>query len=51
MPVPSLPMVVQVLALPAMLDAPVGVDVPLVATPEAQPPPGPVYLSTLRLRV
>ena len=51
LPVPSLPMVVQVLALPLVVEPPAGFDVPVAATPEAQPPPDPVFLSTLRLRV
>lgn len=50
-PAASLPMVVQVLELPLVLDAAQATTVPVVATPEAQPPPDPLFLSTLRLRV
>jgi hypothetical protein len=50
-PTPSLPMIVQVLDLPFALDACAARAVPLAATPEAQPPPDPLFLSTLRLRV
>lgn len=50
-PTPSLPMVVQVLELPLVLDAAEATTVPIVATPEAQQPPDPLFLSTLRLRV
>jgi hypothetical protein len=51
LPTPSLPMVVQVLELPLVLDDAVATTVPVAATPEAQPPPAPLFLSTLRLRV
>jgi hypothetical protein len=51
LPAPSLPMVVQVLELPLALDAVAARAVPVAATPEAQPPPDPLFLSTLRLRV
>ena len=50
-PTPSLPMVVQVLEVPLALDACAARAVPGAATPEAQPPPEPLFLSTLRLRV
>lgn len=50
-PTVSAPMVVQVLELPLALDAAATRAVPVAATPEAQPPPDPVFLSTLRLRV
>lgn len=50
-PKPSAPMLVQVLELPLVLDAAEATTVPVVATPEAQPPPDPLFLSTLRLRV
>ena len=40
----------SVIELPFMLDA-VARAVPWAATPEAQPPPSPLFLSTLRLRV
>jgi hypothetical protein len=51
LPSPSLPMVVQVLELPLVLDAPHAIALPQAATPEARPPPDPLFLSTLRLRV
>jgi hypothetical protein len=51
LPVVSLPMVVQVLLLPLVLDAPRSTQVPVAATAEAQPPPDPLFLATLRLRV
>ena len=50
-PVPSLPMVIQVLQLPLVIDAAEAVAIPPADTPEARPPPDPVFLSTLRLRV
>ena len=50
-PVPSLPMVIQVLPLPLVLDAAETVATPPADTPEARPPPAPLFLSTLRLRV
>ena len=50
-PVPSLPMVIQVLQLPLLLDAAEAVAVPAADTPEARPPPDPLFLATLRLRV
>jgi len=47
---PSLPAVIQVLVMRPVLfsDA---VAVPRASTPEAQPPPDPIFLATLRLRV
>ena len=51
LPTASLPMVVQVLVLPLVLQAVESVAVPVAAAPEAQPPPDPIFLSTLRLRV
>jgi hypothetical protein len=48
---PSLPAVVQVLFIPATPDLSDAVVVPPASTPEAQPPPDPIFLSTLRLRV
>ena len=45
------PVVVQVLKLPMVLDAGEAVAVPMAATSEARPPPEPLFLSTLRLRV
>ena len=50
-PVPSLPMVILVLRLPLVLDAAEAVAIPPADTPEARPPPAPLFLSTLRLRV
>ncbi|MFZ5548950.1 MAG: hypothetical protein ACOZJX_09680 [Pseudomonadota bacterium] len=50
-PTAASPAVVQVLELPVMLDAAGARAVPLTATPGAQPPPDPLFLSTLRLRV
>jgi hypothetical protein len=50
-PTPAAPMVVQVIELPLELDAGAARAVPAAATPEAQPPPDPLFLSTLRLRV
>jgi hypothetical protein len=50
-PVPSLPMIIQVLQLPPLLEATQAVAVPAADTPEARPPPDPLYLSTLRFRV
>jgi len=47
---PSLPIVVQILWLPLALPAD-AVAVPHASTPEAQPPPDPIFLATLRLRV
>ncbi len=51
LPVPSLPMVIQVLQLPLVLDAAEAVAIPPADTPGARPPPAPLFLSTLRLRV
>lgn len=48
---PSLPAVIQVLHIPAKPDVNDAVALPPASTPEAQPPPDPVFLSTLRLRV
>jgi hypothetical protein len=50
-PAVSAPMVVQVLELPLELEARQARAVPWTATPEAQPPPDPLFLSTRRLRV
>ena len=51
LPSASWPAVVQVLALPVVLDAAQAVARPMAATAEARPPPDPLFLSTLRLRV
>lgn len=45
------PAVVQVLEMPMLLEPEAASAVPVTATSEAQPPPDPVFLSTLRLRV
>jgi len=50
-PTVSVPMVVQVLELPLVLGAVEAEALPAAATTEAQPPPDPLFLSTLRLRV
>lgn len=50
LPVAGLPAVVQVLELPLRLEAGGSRAVPPTATAEAQPPPQPLFLSTLRLR-
>jgi hypothetical protein len=50
-PAPSPPMVIQVLRPPLVLDAAEAFAIPPAGTPEARPPPAPVFLSTLRLRV
>ena len=51
LPAASLPLVVQVLIMPLVLQAVEAVALPAAAAPEARPPPDPVFLSTLRLRV
>ena len=51
LPTPSTPLVVQVLEVPPELDAAAARAVPMTAAPEARPPPDPLFLSTLRLRV
>lgn len=48
---PTLPLIVQVLVIPAMTQAAQAMALPVVAVPEARPPPHPLFLSTLRLRV
>lgn len=48
---PSLPAVVQMLVLPSLLDWATPLRVPFGERPEARPPPDPVFLQTLRLRV
>lgn len=48
---PTLPAVIQVLLIPASPDVNDAVVIPPASTPEAQPPPDPIFLSTLRLRV
>ena len=51
LPAVSQPVIVQVLELPLVLDAGEAVALPMAATPQARPPPAPLFLSTLRLRV
>lgn len=51
LPTASLPMVIQVLELPLVLDADEARTPPVANTREARPPPDPLFLSTLRLRV
>jgi hypothetical protein len=50
-PAPSAPAIVQVLELPLVPDAAQAVAIPRTARPETRPPPDPVFLATLRLRV
>lgn len=51
LPVVALPAIVQMLELPLVLEARQSRAVPPTASFEAQPPPDPLFLSTLRLRV
>jgi hypothetical protein len=51
LPALAQPALVQVLVLPLLLQAREARAVPPAATPAAQPPPDPLFLSTLRLRV
>ena len=51
LPTAAQPAVVQVLELPLTLDADEARAAPVAAMPEARPPPDPLFLSTLRLRV
>jgi hypothetical protein len=48
---PSLPALIQVLVVRPVLSATDAVAIPRASTPEAQPPPDPIFLATLRLRV
>lgn len=48
---PSLPAIIQVLLVPAVLDAPSNTVRADPSTAAARPPPEPVFLSTRRLRV
>jgi hypothetical protein len=48
---PSLPAIVQVLVVPLVLDPADAVAVSITATVPVRPPPDPLFLSTLRLRV
>jgi len=51
LPTATVPMVVQVLEMPRVLDADEARTPPVARTREARPPPDPLFLSTLRLRV
>lgn len=51
LPVAGLPAVIRVLELPLRLDDLLVRSLPPAATPETRPPPDPLFLSTLRLRV
>ena len=51
LPVASLPAIVQVLELPVVLEVEAALAVPRPAALEVRPPPDPLFLSTLRLRV
>ena len=48
---PTLPMVIQLLVLPVRLDSAQAVALPSSGRAEIRPPPDPVFLQTLRLRV
>ena len=48
---PSLAAVIQVLFVVPLLSGTEAVAIPRASTPEAQPPPDPIFLATLRLRV
>ena len=51
LPAVGQPAVTLVLEMPLVLQARQARAVPTTASPEAQPPPDPLFLSTLRLRV
>lgn len=51
LPAAAQPAVVQVLVVPVVLEADAAFVVSPTARSEAQPPPDPLFLSTLRLRV
>ncbi len=51
LPVSTPPMLVQVVVLPMVLDAIEAVALAVAPVSEARPPPEPVFLATLRLRV
>jgi hypothetical protein len=51
LPAVALVAVLQLLALPLVLDARAAHAVPAMASPEAKPPPDPLFLTTLRFRV
>ena len=48
---PSLPAIVQVLVVPLVFDPADAAASSITATVPVRPPPGPIFLSTLRLRV
>ena len=48
---PSLPAIVQVLVVPLLMEAQLAAATPIAVAPELRPPPDPLFLSTLRLRV
>jgi hypothetical protein len=48
---PSLPAIIQVLFAPMVVRALDAVAIPRTSSAEAQPPPDPIFLATLRLRV
>lgn len=50
-PTPSLPAIVQMLVVPLLLEAQLAAAIPVASVPELRPPPDPLFLSTLRLRV
>jgi hypothetical protein len=50
-PTPSLPAIIQMLVVPAVVDASRASALTIAAALEVRPPPDPVFLSTLRLRV
>lgn len=50
-PALSLPAIVQVLVVPPLLQTAESTAVPVAADKQARPPPDPLFLSTLRLRV
>jgi len=50
-PAATSPMLVQMLELPRVPDVDAAVAAPVGAPRDARPPPGPLFLSTLRLRV
>lgn len=51
LPSAAAPAVAWVLELPVLAEAPAARAIPASAAPEARPPPDPLFLSTLRLRV
>ena len=51
LPVASLPMILQVLAIPPVPDLATAEALPRAARGRARPPPDPIFLATLRLRV